>query len=319
MMKWVKEYLSFTRKERIAVFTLVALILGIYLLPRFIITKPDPPTEEEIAAFRKLEKQLKLAGNKTIDSTQDEDHPVSYAISSNENKPAPQLFYFDPNTIDAGDWKRLGLRDKTIGTIQKFLSKGGHFYKPGDLKKIYGLKEEEYNRIESYIRIASPGSHEVKKRTFSDSSHFTRRELGRPKTFTKTYTIIDVNTADTAAFIALPGIGSKLATRIVVFREKLGGFYAIEQVGETYGLPDSTFQKIRPLLLAKEGSIRQININTATLDVLKQHPYIRWGLASAIIRYREQHGPFTTPEQLQQIGAMTVEAYRKMAPYLIVK
>ena len=41
-----------------------------------------------------------------------------------------ELFYFDPNTISTSDWKRLGLRDKTIKTIENYLSKGGHFYKP---------------------------------------------------------------------------------------------------------------------------------------------------------------------------------------------
>jgi len=32
--------------------------------------------------------------------------------------------------------------------------------------------------------------------------------------------------------MALPGIGSKLADRIVKFREKLGGFYSISQIGK---------------------------------------------------------------------------------------
>ncbi|NJL77073.1 MAG: helix-hairpin-helix domain-containing protein, partial [Saprospiraceae bacterium] len=36
------------------------------------------------------------------------------------------------------------------------------------------------------------------------------------------------------------------ANRIVKFREALGGFASVEQVAETYQLPDSTFQKIKP-------------------------------------------------------------------------
>ena len=41
---------------------------------------------------------------------------------------------------------------------------------------------------------------------------------------------IGINSADTTAFISLPGIGSKLAQRIINFRNKLGGFVKIEQV-----------------------------------------------------------------------------------------
>ena len=59
---------------------------------------------------------------------------------------------------------------------------------------------------------------------------------------------IDINTADTTAFIALPGIGSKLANRIIAFRTKLGGFSDVDQIREVYGLKDSVFQIIHPFL-----------------------------------------------------------------------
>ena len=48
-----------------------------------------------------------------------------------------------------------------------------------------------------------------------------------------------------SSLVRFPGIGAKLASRIIHFRGKLGGFYQIEQVGETFGLPDSSFQKIK--------------------------------------------------------------------------
>ena len=37
-------------------------------------------------------------------------------------KPEGELFAFDPNILDAAGWKKLGLRDKTINTIQNFIS-----------------------------------------------------------------------------------------------------------------------------------------------------------------------------------------------------
>lgn len=317
----LKEYFSFTQKERIAIFTLLALILGIYLLPHIIKPAPAAVSEEELKAFHKLEQQLKSS-----DSTHDNDEPgknyaLAYTSSVEEVKTPSRLFYFDPNTISADDWKKLGLRDKTIGTIQKYLNKGGHFYTPSDLKKIYGLKEEEYDRIAAYIRIQGPArTDRNNKQSYQEKWPDKPADEWRHNTGVKKYAerskVIDINTADTSAFIALPGIGSKLAARIVNFRDKLGGFYAVEQLGETYGLHDSTFQKLRPFLSLQNKQVRQINLNTASLEELKQHPYIRWNLAAAIIRYREQHRPFKSPDDLLQIGAMTVEAYSKMKPYL---
>ena len=107
-----------------------------------------------------------------------------------------------------------------------------------------------------------------------------------------------VNEADTTAFIALPGIGTKLATRIISFREKLGGFYSVDQVGETYGLSDSSFQKIRPYLV-NAGVVRLMDLNAVTAEELKDHPYFRWALARAIVAYRNQHGPFKDLSELK--------------------
>jgi len=118
------------------------------------------------------------------------------------------------------------------------------------------------------------------------------------------------------AWIALPGIGSKLAARIVTFRERLGGFYSIKQVADTYGLPDSTFSKIEPLLQCDHSAVRQIDINVADANALKQHPYIRWNIANAIVQYRAQHGNFKTLEDLQQLALITPEIFEKIKPYL---
>ncbi len=200
------------------------------------------------------------------------------------------MFYFDPNTLSKEGWEKLGLREKTIQTIQNYIGKGGHFKKPEDLQRVYGLHKDEYERLAPYIKI-EPGSSENEKPFLTENKNASE---AKPD-FTKTsrFSIIDINKADTSAFISLPGIGSKLAARIVNFRDKLGGFYTVEQVRETFGLPDSTFQKIRQYLVLENNSVKKININTATIDELKAHPYIKYNIANPIIAYRNQHGPFS--------------------------
>ncbi|MBK6380473.1 MAG: helix-hairpin-helix domain-containing protein [Chitinophagaceae bacterium] len=167
-------------------------------------------------------------------------------------------------------------------------------------------------RLLPYVRIeAKPASLYNK---------FPDRE--KPKTYEKpTYTITpcDVNNSDTAAFIALPGIGSKLAARIVAFREKLGGFYKVEQVAETYGLTDSTFQKIKSWLVIGNSGVKKLNINTATVDELKTHPYLRYNIANAIVQYRQQHGSFSSVFDIKRIMMINDDIYNKVAPYLTVK
>src|SRR6185369_5391347 len=71
----------------------------------------------------------------------------------------------------------------------------------------------------------------------------------------KRFEITDINDADSAAWSRFPDIGGNLASRIVHFRERLGGFYQIDQVGETFGLPDSSFQKIKSFLRLNAVSV----------------------------------------------------------------
>jgi DNA uptake protein ComE-like DNA-binding protein len=125
-----------------------------------------------------------------------------------------------------------------------------------------------------------------------------------------------VNTADSAQWESLPGIGPVLAARIVKFRERLGGFYSIRQIGETYGLPDSTFNKIQPYLRLYKVSLKKLDLNLTDEKSLAQHPYIRYKLARLIVRYRSNHGPFSQPEGLLGIPLVDDSIYRKIEHYI---
>ena len=129
---------------------------------------------------------------------------------------------------------------------------------------------------------------------------------------------IDINKADTTVFMALPGIGPKLAARIVKFREQLHGFYCIDQVAETYGLADSVFQKIRKWLVVKDTSIQKININKASLEELK-FPYTSYNLANAIFQYRQQHGDYKSLHDLKKILLVNDSIFNRLSYYLTIE
>ncbi|NOT52632.1 MAG: helix-hairpin-helix domain-containing protein [Chitinophagaceae bacterium] len=313
-MKWteiVKDYFTFTRRDRIGVIVILALLILVFLLPDFASAGKSKPVTTDpswMAAMKRLE--VKEAEDR-YDNNNSRNYQYDRSATNYYAKRKGELFYFDPNTLSPEDWQRLGLRDKTISTIQNYLSKGGHFRKPEDLQKIYGLFPNEFERIAPYIKIESASAN-----NYNDPADKTTNENLPTKTYTPRYAVVDINSGDTTAFIALPGIGSKLAARIVNFRDKLGGFYSISQVGETFGLPDSTFQKIKQYLKLENTSIRKININTATVDELKAHPYIKYSLANPIVAYRKEHGAFAKVDDLKKLMVITDDIYNKIAPYL---
>lgn len=107
--------------------------------------------------------------------------------------------------------------------------------------------------------------------------------------------------------------------RIIAFRNKPGGFYFVDQVAETYLLPDSTFQKIKPRMVIGNNPVKQININTASVDEMKAQPYLRYNIANATYQYRQQHGNFKSVEEIRKIMSVTEEIFNKVQSYLTVQ
>lgn len=314
---FIKDYLTFTRKERIGIITLVGIIMVVFILPDLFSASDNQELISSdttwVSIMQKLEQKQNADANYKHDTGNEEDldHQYQRSTRSYFNKSKGTLFYFDPNTLSLEGWQKLGLRDRTIQTIQNYLKNGGQFKVVGDLQKIYGLHTNEYERIQTFVRIKSV-SGRFEKLPAKQNEIF---DPG-PRNKVARYNIIEINSADTNAFISLPGIGSKLASRIVSFRDKLGGFYSIEQIRETYGLPDSTFQKIKSFLKVSDVPVKKFDINTATKDEMKRHPYIKWNIANAIVEYRNQHGDFQSLEDLKKIALITDDVFNKISPYL---
>lgn len=236
-------------------------------------------------------------------------------IAEKKSLQKAETFLFDPNTASEQDLRRLGLPAGTVKSILNYRSKGGRFKNKDDLKKIYTLDEEDYVRLESYVSINQDVSLESPRPVAysgGDLQRFTAKTVAKNP--------IDINQATETEWQMLPGIGEKRASQIVKFRQSLGGFLSIEQLGEMYGLPDSVFQRIRPLLSVLQADIRKIDINTASAEVLDAHPYISSKQAKLIVGYREQHGAFTAVDDLARIAVFSDRKWlEKVKPYLVAK
>lgn len=58
-------------------------------------------------------------------------------------------------------------------------------------------------------------------------------------------TVVELNSADTTALKMVPGIGSVFAKRIIKYRDLLGGFYSVEQLGEVYGIDEERYEAMK--------------------------------------------------------------------------
>ncbi len=252
---------------------------------------------DRLAGFMEIKTNKSLAN--TFEKTKEDDKS---GISI-------QLFDFDPNTASEEQLQQLGVSPKIAQTILNF-RKTMRFNEKQDLLKIFGFKQADYNRLEGHIKIEPI----AQKRTVPKPYNNT---FQKPKTFEKIN--IEINTANAEEWKQLRGIGNAYANRIIKYRKALGGFVAITQLQEVYGIPDSTFQNIKSQLTLKKPSIATININTATKKELNKHPYFKWKQANAIVKYRKQHGAFTSVKDLSKIKVISQDVLEKVSPYLTIK
>ncbi len=218
-----------------------------------------------------------------------------------------QPFKFDPNDVNLQELIAMGLPSKLAQQLINYRSKGGSFKKKEDLKKLYALSSQHYQQLAPFIIF--------KKSSISTSPPSYNTP---PMEVSHQNIRIGINTATIEEWQQLNGIGPFYAKKIVRFREKLGGFTTIAQVGTTYGLPDSVFQKINAQLRISPTT-PTLRVNTISVDQLKAHPYIKKHQAIAIVNYRKNHGAFDSIEKFKKVKVFSEKDLERVAPYLSFK
>lgn len=319
MKNSILNYFYYTRSERNGMLALSVLLIILFVAPRFYkhLGHPEPEkifiTTKEAAAFpEKVHKKRYFnfrEKNRNAAYPKWKKYYGDSAAGGLKNH-APSLkkmrFPFDPNTIPEDSLKMLGLPAFTIRTLVHYREKGGTFRKKEDLKRLYSLEESDYEGLAPYILLPDTLSRPAFTRFTRESS---------PKYPSKPAVVVDINQATEADWQQLRGIGPGYAARIVRFRDKLGGFYRVDQVRETFGLPDSVFVSIQSSLRISP-ILKKIHLNSVSLTDLKTHPYLNWRQSEAIIRYREQHGRFSSLDELVKIGSLDAALVERISPYL---
>ena len=234
--------------------------------------------------FRKVSDLSKIYGMKSADF----DALVPYVQFEQQVKDlldtfshkALNCFDFDPNRLSADSFLVMGLSEKVTQRILNYRQKGGQFRTKEDFERMYDLSPSVYLQLEAYIRIQP-------------------RWNNKSNRMEKSYQLIEVNSASIEQWQQFKGIGPSFAKRIIKYKEALGGFVDVRQIGEVFLLPDSVYRHMHPHLHCKPILPAQININEASIETLKAHPYLRWFHAKAILKYRETKGDWPSVDLLQ--------------------
>ena len=305
MFQGLKDYFSFNRRERNGVIVLVSIITFLIILP-FLLPFLITPNKTDFTKFKKeidtFEKTL-LISEKNSDDKQPKEFDYSSPDKSiTEIKLTP--FPFDPNNLPEEQWKAIGLNDRQIRSIKNYEAKGGKFYKKEDFKKMYCITTTEYAILEPYINIkATP--------QFSRKNDFKKNA--------KNSKIIELNSADTTELQTLKGIGKYFASKIVSYRRLLGGFSNTAQILEVKGMDTARYELIKNSVTISPAYLQKRNVNTASFDELRKHPYIGYNIALSLVNYRQIHGRFNKLTDIKKSALITEKVFTRISPYLTVE
>lgn len=152
---------------------------------------------------------------------------------------------------------------------------------------------------------------------------------------------VDLNRADRAELLQLPGVGDSLAGRIEAHRRQRGPFRDVDQLGEVKGVGPATLDRLRDWVLVEEAApglatpprsrtsgvkgvkkdatlTEPVNVNRANLEELQRLPGIGPKTAERIIEARRQ-APFRSVEDLRRVPRIGPKTLERLRPLVIVE
>ena len=295
MIIWIRNCFGFSRSESNAYLVLIALLISIHIcltrLPSMLGSSLEP---------------------QYLDS-------LVMALSSHQDTiPAdPAYKAFDPNLIPFDSLLGMQVPRFIASNMIKYRQAGGRFTQPEDLLKLYGMTDSLWQELKPWIRV------ETSKPQITGSSaqlRYPEYKSPRRSTFAsgQAAATVDLNRVDSVWLTGIRGIGQVLSARIIKYRKLLGGFHSTEQLTEVYHLPVEVIDKLKEKVIIDTTltPLDKIQVNHTDYLQMASHPYLSYNQARAIVSYRNQHGSFSSLEDLKKIHLMDDSTYLRVRPYL---
>lgn len=213
-----------------------------------------------------------------------------------EVNPSPPEGTFDPNIAGRERLKKFGFSDFQANNLLGYRENGGSFEKPEDLLKIYGIDSALFHHLLPLIEIEW-------------SNEFHKNEKENIK-------IVELNSADTTELMALPGIGPVYASRIIKYRDLLGGYCLTAQLLEVYNFPEETFNLVSGYVSVDTVKLKKLRVNFLEYADLIRHPYLNSAQVNAILDARDKYGSFKNMKDIEELEIFDTETFSRIRPYI---
>ncbi|MDX1327201.1 MAG: helix-hairpin-helix domain-containing protein [Arenibacter sp.] len=287
--KSIKSHFSFNKQERNGIFFLLFIILALqgffYVGSRYFYASLEPQIEVDTELQKKID-QLKIASAK---------------------RDSMEVYDFNPNFITDYKGYVLGMSPEEIDRLHAFRANNAYVNSAREFQEVTLISDSLLQAMAPYFKFPewtqSPRRSNFKNTGATSNNEELAYAAGIKEEVSSVGLVLkDLNNATAADLKLVSGVGVVLSSRIVKFRDRLGGFVKEEQLAHVYGLEGEVIQRIwEHFTIENVPEIVKININEAPASELVGLVYFNYDLAYRIVAHRDKNGAFTSFDQLLSI------------------
>ena len=293
-----------SKQQWIGLVIVLLMVAAVELCVRY--THRSQQSSAELLTFQPEREQAFLLYLDSLDAAAEAARRAEYA--ARYPKPVIRLQPFDPNTADSTLLVTVGFQPWMARNLIRYRNAGKVFRRPDELRRLYGMNDSLYSTLAPFIRIDTT-------RTYSLPNPYRAVTDSTPGVIAvKRDTILELNSADTAELMLLRGIGRYTATRIIRYRQALGGFYSVRQLYEVPELPAQRADSLLPHFAVDTALITAVLVNRSSVKQLQRHPYISYPQARQLYDLRRRKLRLSSVDELSAI--FTPDELHRLTPYL---
>ena len=218
-------------------------------------------------------------------------------------KPSAELVQFRIDTASVEYLSSIGFSRKQAEVVVKYRDAIGGITSEQELKTCYVVSDEMADRLLPFV-------------IFTEQKSAAENSAKESEKKAEIAALVEINSADMEALVAVNGIGEKSAAEIIKYRELLGGYHSVEQLAELNCVTEENFAKFLSQICCDSCKIKKIDINFAGPKELERHPYVSARTLRRIIKQRQLKGGWSRIEEMTEQNILSEDEAKRLAPYL---
>ncbi|APA91224.1 MULTISPECIES: ComEA family DNA-binding protein [Myroides] len=288
-----KRFYYYTKSQKRGLFFLVLLVIAIQLYIYYPRSSDQHIVDQYSTLFNdEYQKQISL-----LDSIN------TIAIAKRDT-----IYPFNPNFITDYRGFVLGMSTAEIDRLLLFRKENKYVNSAKEFQQVTQVSDEWLKTYSTYFKFPDWVNNPKVKREYV--------EYSKPKVDVPVVAIC-INSATLEDLQKVRGIGPYYADKIMKEREKYGGFVSIQQLRFVYGLSEEVVNELyRHFKVMNAPTVTTLNINEASINQLKELPYMNYYIAREVVKHRSMNGDFVNKEGLLQIEKFPIDKIDIISLYL---